>query len=120
VTGGPRIAHRPIAARASFTALVCAGPGAGATKAAVYFTNLTTGAYTSVFFAAPAPTTLVGNDAEWIVEAPELDGVQTEMADYDEVTQFPDHPPHRQPQLMVVHDRPEQTRRALEEMPTGA
>jgi len=80
------ITNFPVNYGDSITALVCAGPGAGANKAAVYFTNLTTGAYTSVVFTAPAPTTLVGNAAEWIVEAPELDGVQTEMADYDTVT----------------------------------
>ncbi len=67
------------------TCLICAGPGAGATKATVYFTNRTTGDTTSVGFAAPAGTSLSGNSAEWIVEAPTVNGAQSSMADYGEV-----------------------------------
>lgn len=79
------ITNFPVNYGDSLTALVCAGPGAGATYAHLYFTNHTNGAYTSFSFQAPGQTKLVGNDAEWIVEAP-LDGeVQTEMADYGQV-----------------------------------
>jgi hypothetical protein len=67
------------------TALLCAGPGAGATKATAYFTNRTTGDSTSFSFNAPAGTTLVGNCAEWIVEAPTVGGQQSSCADYGEV-----------------------------------
>jgi len=68
------------------TAVVCAGPGAGGTNAAVYFMNRTTGAYTSLTFTAPAGTSLVGNTAEWIVEAPLVNGQQSSMADYGQVS----------------------------------
>jgi hypothetical protein len=68
------------------TAIVCAGPAPDATNAAVYFTNRTTGAYTSLNFTAPAGTFLEGNCAEWIVEAPLVDGQQSAMADYGQVS----------------------------------
>ncbi len=67
------------------TALICASPGAGATKATVYFTNRTTGDSTSLTFTAPSGTTLSGNCAEWIVEAPTVGGQQSSMADFGEV-----------------------------------
>jgi hypothetical protein len=67
------------------TALLCAGPGAGATSAIAVFTNRTTGDSTSVGFNAPDGTTLVGNSAEWVVEAPTVGGQQSSMADYGEV-----------------------------------
>ena len=67
------------------TALLCASPGAGATEASVYFTNRTTGASTSLSFTAPSGTTLSGNSAEWIVEAPTVGGQQSSMADFGEV-----------------------------------
>ncbi len=67
------------------TALLCAPPGAGATQATVYFSNVTTGASTSVTFSAPSGTKLVGNCAEWIVEAPTVGGQQSVMADFGQV-----------------------------------
>jgi hypothetical protein len=66
------------------TALLCTS-GGGATDAAAYFTNRTTGAATSLSFTAPAGTSLTGNSAEWIVEAPTVGGQQSAMADYGEV-----------------------------------
>jgi len=66
------------------TCLLCTA-GAGATQASVYFTNRTSGAYTSLSFDASVGTSLVGNCAEWIVEAPTVDGAQSAMADYGEV-----------------------------------
>jgi hypothetical protein len=67
------------------TLVLCAGPGAGSTNATAYFTNRTTGDATSVGFTAPGQTTLVGNCAEWVVEAPTVGGQQSAMADYGEV-----------------------------------
>ena len=73
------------------TMLICtpqgagAGGGAGSTTATVYFSNRTTGASTSYNFSAPGGTTLVGNSAEWIVEAPTVGGAQSAIADYGQV-----------------------------------
>jgi len=64
------------------TMLLCSS---GPTSGTVYFTNRTTGASVSVGLTAPAGTTLVGNCAEWIVEAPTVGGAQSAMADYGEV-----------------------------------
>lgn len=66
------------------TALLCTS-GGGATSASAYFTNRTTGATTSLSFSAPAGTSLVGNSAEWVVEAPTVGGQQSSVADYGEV-----------------------------------
>ena len=57
----------------------------GATSASVFLTNRTTGDSTSVSFSAPTGTSLVGNCAEWIVEAPTVNGQQSAMADYGQV-----------------------------------
>jgi hypothetical protein len=64
------------------TMLLCSS---GPTTGTVYFTNRTTGASTSVALTAPAGTTLAGNCAEWIVEAPTVGGAQSAIADYGEV-----------------------------------
>ena len=66
------------------TMLICTA-GANATSASVFFTNRTTGASTSFSFNAPSGTKLVGNCAEWIVEAPTVGGSQSALADYGEV-----------------------------------
>lgn len=66
------------------TALLCTS-GGGATDASAYFTNRTTGATTSLSFTAPSGTSLTGNCAEWVVEAPTVGGQQSAMADYGEV-----------------------------------
>jgi hypothetical protein len=55
------------------------------TEAGFYLTNLTTGASTSFTKTAPAGTTLVGNCAEWIVEAPTVNGGQSALARYGDV-----------------------------------
>lgn len=67
------------------TMILCTAKGAGSTTATVYLTNRTSGASTSFGFNAPAGTTLVGNCAEWIVEAPTVSGAQSSIADYGEV-----------------------------------
>ena len=66
------------------TMLICTA-GAGSTSASVFFSNRTTGASTSFTFDAPSGTELVGNCAEWIVEAPTVGGSQNALADYGEV-----------------------------------
>ena len=63
--------------------LCTAGPGS--TSASVVFANHTSGASTTVNFTAPAGTKLVGNCAEWIVEAPTVGGSQSSIPDYGEV-----------------------------------
>lgn len=67
------------------TMVLCSASGAGSTTGTVYFTNRTTGASTSVTLTAPSGTQLVGNSAEWIVEAPTVGGAQSAIADYGEV-----------------------------------
>ena len=67
------------------TMTVCTPTGAGSTTATVLFANHTSGASTTVNFAAPAGTKLVGNCAEWIVEAPTVGGTQSTIPDYGEV-----------------------------------
>lgn len=62
------------------TALLCTS-GAGPTDASAYFTNRTTGTTTSLSFTAPAGTSLTGNSAEWVVEAPTVGGQQSAMAE---------------------------------------
>ena len=79
------ITNFPVGPGDMITALLIASPGAGATSATIYLTNRTSGAATSVTFHAPGGTTLVGNSAEWIVEAPTVSGGQSTMADFGEV-----------------------------------
>ena len=67
------------------TMLICTDQAAGSTTATVFFTNRTSGASTSFGITAPANTKLVGNSAEWIVEAPTVGGAQSALADYGEV-----------------------------------
>lgn len=67
------------------TMLICTSQAAGSTSASVFFTNRTSGASTSLSFSAPAGTKLVGNSAEWIVEAPTVNGAQSAIADFGEV-----------------------------------
>ena len=64
--------------------LICT-TGANATTASLFFSNRTTGASTSFSFNAPQGTKLIGNCAEWIVEAPTVGGSQSAIADYGEV-----------------------------------
>jgi len=66
------------------TMLLCSTAAAGSTTGVVFITNRTTGVSTSVQLSAPANTKLVGNSAEWIVEAPTVGGAQSAIADYGE------------------------------------
>jgi hypothetical protein len=67
------------------TMILCSSQGAGSTTGTVFFTNRTTGASTNLTLTAPTGTKLVGNCAEWIVEAPTVGGSQSALADYGEV-----------------------------------
>jgi hypothetical protein len=67
------------------TVLLCSQQGVGSTTGTVYITNRTSGASTHVTLTAPGTTKLVGNCAEWIVEAPTVGGAQSALADYGEV-----------------------------------
>ena len=78
------ITNLPVNPGDLLTALICTA-GAGATQATLVLSNRTTGASTTVTFTAPAGTSLVGNCAEWIVEAPTVDGGQSRLADYGQV-----------------------------------
>jgi hypothetical protein len=66
------------------TMILCSASGAGSTTGSVYITNRTTGLSTSAQLTAPSGTKLVGNSAEWIVEAPTVGGSQSAIADYGE------------------------------------
>jgi len=67
--------------------LICTDSGKGSTGATVYLTNRTSGIFTSFGIVAPSGTTLVGNSAEWISEAPTVHGTQDPnfLADFGEV-----------------------------------
>jgi hypothetical protein len=67
------------------TMSLCTASGAGSKTATVHFANVTSGVGTSYVISAPIGTALVGNSAEWIVEAPAIGGVQSPLADYGEV-----------------------------------
>jgi hypothetical protein len=79
-----QITNFPVSPGDMVTMLLCT-TGANATTASAVLTNRTTGASTSFSFNAPANTKLVGNSAEWIVEAPTVGGAQSAIADYGEV-----------------------------------
>lgn len=78
------ITNLPVNPGDMLTMLLCTS-GAGATSASLFVTNRTTGDSTSLSFTAPQGTSLTGNCAEWIVEAPTVGGTQSAMADYGEV-----------------------------------
>jgi hypothetical protein len=65
--------------------LICTASGVGSTTAIFHLTNRTIGASTSLAFTAPSGTQLVGNSAEWIVEAPSVGGTQSAVAHYGQV-----------------------------------
>jgi Peptidase A4 family/PASTA domain len=79
-----QITNFPVSPGDMVTMLLCT-TGANATTASAFLTNRTTGASTSFSFDAPNGTKLVGNCAEWIVEAPTVNGAQSAIADYGEV-----------------------------------
>jgi hypothetical protein len=80
-----QINNFPVSAGDMLTMLICSQNGAGSTSATFFVTNRTSGASTSMAFNAPSGTSLTGNCAEWIVEAPTVGGSQSAIADYGEV-----------------------------------
>ena len=78
------ITNFPVNPGDMITMLICSTQGAGSTSASVYFTNRTTGASISFTISPPSGYQLVGNCAEWIVEAPTVNGSQSAIADYGE------------------------------------
>ena len=81
------IPNFPVEAGDEITCLICTS-GAGATTAAVFMANRSSGAATSFGIKAPGKTQLVGNSAEWVVERPEVNGVLVPLADYGSVFFF--------------------------------
>jgi hypothetical protein len=47
-----------------------------------FLENITTGQYQEYELTAPSGTKLVGNSAEWVIEAPGVNGSQSSLADY--------------------------------------
>jgi hypothetical protein len=80
--GSMKIKSIPVAAGDDVTVMMCEETN---TSGYVFFTNNTTGASTSFQITAPSGTTLVGNCAEWIVEAPTVNNQQAKLANYGEV-----------------------------------
>jgi hypothetical protein len=80
-----QVTNLPINPGDMVTMLICTAQAAGSTTATVFFSNRTTGVSTSFAITAPGSTKLVGNSAEWIVEAPTVGGAQSAIADYGEV-----------------------------------
>jgi hypothetical protein len=80
-----QITNFPVSPGDLITMILCSTSAAGSKSGTVYVTNRTTGASTSVNLTAPGTTSLVGNSAEWIVEAPTVGGLQSAIADYGEV-----------------------------------
>jgi Peptidase A4 family len=56
-----------------------------ATQGYAYLVNESTNQYVEIGFTAPAGTTLKGNSAEWVVEAPTVGGSLATIVDYTEV-----------------------------------
>lgn len=73
------ISNFPVSAGDTMYCLICVE---SSTSAAVYLSNESTNQYTSFTIYPPKGTTLVGNCAEWIVEAPTVNGGQSTVPDY--------------------------------------
>ena len=69
----------PVSSGDYMTCLICS---TGANTATIYLTNVSTGIHTSFQITAPSGVTLKGNCAEWIVEAPTVNGGQSALANY--------------------------------------
>lgn len=73
------ISNLPVSAGDYMTCLICS---TSATTATVYLTNLTTSTHTSFQITIPKGATFKGNCAEWILEAPTINGGQSALCDY--------------------------------------
>jgi hypothetical protein len=80
-----QITNFPVSPGDYVTMVLCTNQAAGSSTATVFFANRTSGASTSFPFNAPDRTSLMGNSAEWVVEAPTVGGAQSSIADYGEV-----------------------------------
>ena len=76
------ISNFPVSAGDMLSCLICV---TSATTASVYFTNNSSNTSTSFQITAPSGTTLKGNCAEWVVEAPTVGGNLAKLARYGEV-----------------------------------
>ncbi len=74
-----QISNFPVNSGDYMTCLICA---TSTTQASIYITNITTGTHTSFQINAPSGTTLKGNCAEWIVEAPTVGGNLAKLVNY--------------------------------------
>jgi hypothetical protein len=66
------------------TVLICTA-GAGSQSAMIYFSNNTSGYSTSYDILIPQGTNFLGDQAEWIVERPSVNGVPVQLPDYGQV-----------------------------------
>jgi hypothetical protein len=80
--GEVAIKNLPAAVGDKMYCLICSG---STTTATIYFSNQTQGVSTSFSITAPAGTTLVGDNAEWVVERPTINGNLPSLTDYHEV-----------------------------------
>jgi hypothetical protein len=75
------ISNFPVSQGDTMSCLICADTSS-ATAAEIFMMNDTNGAHASFAVTAPTGTSLVGNCAEWIVEALEIDTSVPELASY--------------------------------------
>ena len=73
------ISNFPVNSGDYMACLICS---TGATTATVYLTNLSTNTHASFNITIPGGATFKGNCAEWIVEAPTINGGQSALCDY--------------------------------------
>jgi hypothetical protein len=80
--GEVKISNFPVSAGDMLSCVICV---TSATTATVYLVNNSSGGSTSFQITAPSGTTLQGNCAEWVVEAPTVGGSLANLARYGEV-----------------------------------
>jgi hypothetical protein len=73
------ITNLPVTSGDYMTCLICS---TGATTATIYLTNLSTNTHVSFQITIPSGATFNGNCAEWILEAPTVNGGQSALCDY--------------------------------------
>jgi hypothetical protein len=73
------ITNLPVTSGDYMTCLICS---TGATTATIYLTNLSTNTHASFQITIPSGAKFQGNCAEWIVEAPTVNGGQSALCDY--------------------------------------
>jgi hypothetical protein len=76
--GSVTINNHPVAPGDYVACLICS---TGQT-AMIYFANLSAHTHTSFQIRIPRGSTFKGNSADWVVEAPLINGAQSELADY--------------------------------------